>query len=375
MSTIKELHRAAMEQTDLALAAQREGGDAKALFTAAFEFERQAAMLIAPKLDAEPTRSILHRSAATLALDCGHTREAEILICEALRGQPPEAIAEELRDLLEQVYFQRHLKLRGVSLGDTEIQMSISGNGIGLGIAPVNAFLPRIQDTARLIYRTAERLAQVQFRFSGQVQENILNKIELFSSIPRVASFAISLRIGHGQINFPGASSPGEEAIDEMLGCLDIFNKGKQEELKKRIPQKDYYTNFVALARNIGPDGQSVNQVGFSTLRQGELRTVALTGGGVGAADFAPVFGAAALATPAGQDRPTEIQGFLKEADSRGKKKGKIHVVDSQGVDHTVVVPPSMMTDIVKPLWEAEVVIVGKRKGGVLHLTDITVKK
>jgi hypothetical protein len=34
-------------------------------------------------------------------------REAERLIAVALSGDPPDEIAEELRDLLEQVYFDR----------------------------------------------------------------------------------------------------------------------------------------------------------------------------------------------------------------------------------------------------------------------------
>jgi hypothetical protein len=71
----------------------------------AFEQERQAAQLSAAQLDLEPTRSVLHRSSAALALECGALREAERLIAAALSGNPPEEIAEELRDLLEQVYF------------------------------------------------------------------------------------------------------------------------------------------------------------------------------------------------------------------------------------------------------------------------------
>jgi len=55
--------------------------EAAVLYKAAFDFERQAARALTEKLDAEPTRSILHRSAATLALDCGQHREAEVLIC------------------------------------------------------------------------------------------------------------------------------------------------------------------------------------------------------------------------------------------------------------------------------------------------------
>jgi hypothetical protein len=71
----------------------------------AFDRERQAADRVAGDVSLEPTRSVLHRSAASLALECGALREAERLIATALSGDPPEEIAEELRDLLEQVYF------------------------------------------------------------------------------------------------------------------------------------------------------------------------------------------------------------------------------------------------------------------------------
>ncbi len=74
------------------------------LFRQAFEYERKAAELAADDFAAEPTRSVLHRSAASLAIDCGEFREAERLIAVALSGNPPDEIADELRDLLEQVY-------------------------------------------------------------------------------------------------------------------------------------------------------------------------------------------------------------------------------------------------------------------------------
>jgi hypothetical protein len=57
----------------------------------------------APDLSAEPTRSVLHRSAAALAVECGEAREAERLIAVALAGNPPEEIAEELRDLWQEL--------------------------------------------------------------------------------------------------------------------------------------------------------------------------------------------------------------------------------------------------------------------------------
>jgi hypothetical protein len=75
---------------------------------AAFGKERAAADWVANQLDLEPTRAVLRRSAAVLALECSELREAERLIGRALAGNPPDDIANELRDLLlEEIYSQR----------------------------------------------------------------------------------------------------------------------------------------------------------------------------------------------------------------------------------------------------------------------------
>ena len=70
----------------------------------ALRSEAAAAELVRDNLAAEPTRAVLYRSAASLAIDCGEYREAERLIATALAGNPPEEIAQELRDLLLQLY-------------------------------------------------------------------------------------------------------------------------------------------------------------------------------------------------------------------------------------------------------------------------------
>jgi hypothetical protein len=111
------IHKQAMESAELALAARSRGDHERArrFFREAFDHERRAALQVIDDHAAEPTRSILLRSAAALALDCEETREAERLIALALSGDPPAEIAEELRDLLEQVGFSRHLETRGAA--------------------------------------------------------------------------------------------------------------------------------------------------------------------------------------------------------------------------------------------------------------------
>lgn len=118
MQDVETLHREAMELVDQAVLA-RHSGDGEALpqedrtkalelIKAAFDKERSAADLVANQFDLEPTRSILHRSAAALAIECNELRYAERLIGRALAGNPPADIADELRDLLiEEIYSQR----------------------------------------------------------------------------------------------------------------------------------------------------------------------------------------------------------------------------------------------------------------------------
>ena len=115
MSQVLHQHRQAMERAAEADAARRAGDEetVRRLLRAAFELERSAAEQVVAQVDAEPTRSVLLRSAASLAVECREYREAERLIATALSGEPPEEICDELRDLLEELYDGTELRRAG----------------------------------------------------------------------------------------------------------------------------------------------------------------------------------------------------------------------------------------------------------------------
>ena len=102
---INELHHKAMALADEAFYAKR-GGEmevAQSKYLEAFEFEKAAAMLLVNEYSQEPTRSVLFRSAACLMLNLpyptdGHFRQSERMVAFGLSGNPPEEIAEELRE-------------------------------------------------------------------------------------------------------------------------------------------------------------------------------------------------------------------------------------------------------------------------------------
>lgn len=111
VAQVTELHEQAMALSEQGLLARLDGDSEKAkmLLHQAFEFESSAANLVASTA-IEPSRSVLHRSAATLALDCGELRTAERLIAVGLAGDPPEPVAQELRQLMLRVFDQLGLK-------------------------------------------------------------------------------------------------------------------------------------------------------------------------------------------------------------------------------------------------------------------------
>ena len=104
MSSLNELHDKSMELAWFALLELGRGNEEAAcpLFEQALELELAAIDTLEGYV--EPTYSVLHRSAATLALDCNELRKAEQLAAKALAQEPPEFIADQLREVLEQVY-------------------------------------------------------------------------------------------------------------------------------------------------------------------------------------------------------------------------------------------------------------------------------
>ena len=201
---ILSLHEEAMEYADDAFFARRAGDDERFVKFSrlAYEKEAKAARMIVSE-DSEPTRSVLYRSAATLALDCGEYREAERLIATALAGNPPEVIADELRELSEKVNFERNLKLNGIELSENELQLSLRGGQIGFGLAPVQFIMARVSDIEKLVQRTVGYKSG--HKYTDALSSNIRKNYGLYLSAFYPGNFNIVLKLGHvRQQTLPG---------------------------------------------------------------------------------------------------------------------------------------------------------------------------
>lgn len=366
MSNITDLHNLAMEEMDEAFFARRSGNAALAdqHNRKAFELEKQAANLLKDNFEAEPSRSVLYRSAASFAYECGEFREAEQLISIALSGNPPEEIMEELRDLQEQVNFNRHLDLRNVQIEKNEIQVSLSGNEVGFGWTESNIFIGRLQDFERIIFRTVERLLKQPFREHGAATSSIRSLFDLFLVAPRPSSFAITLRLGR-QMSLPNMDIT-EEVMDEIMDCFQLLNNNEVDKLKERMDEP-YLLNFIALAQRVAPDGEKVSQVGLTSLKNGTERRVSIKQnrrqlGGI----LAKI-----IDTEDSESESIILEGTLKFADGMNDEKPIIRIMDKSGKRITVVVPANMMDDIIHPLWNSNVTALVKKVKGKYYLKNI----
>jgi len=365
MSRINELHDQAMNAADEAYLARRSGNFEIAMQNSrkAYEFEKEAANQVREDYSAEPTRSVLYRSAASLAYECGEFREAERLISLALSGDPPSEIADELRDLLEQVNFSRHLELRNIAIEKSELQLSLAGNEIGHGWALSEIFIERVKDFERVIYRTVERLLGQPFREHGSTNSDIQSGYNLFLVAPRPGSFTVTLRLGR-QMQLPGMDL-SEQVIDEIMECFKLIGEGKENSLQERITEEPYYQNFLGLAKRIAPDGEKVSQVGLTTSRNGREQRVAITRK------------QKEISTSPTKKHESEkqdlitVMGRLLFADGT-KTRGEIQLVDDNGQSYFVIVPEGMMNDIVRPLWDNIVVVTGTKDKKRIYLKEIT---
>ena len=106
MSAMNDFHHQAMDLVGAAILERVHGSPEKVsrLYAEALEMELAAIAELPEPI--EPTHSVLHRSAGWMAYHSQQYRKAEQLAASALAHEPPPEIANELRDLLRQIYAQ-----------------------------------------------------------------------------------------------------------------------------------------------------------------------------------------------------------------------------------------------------------------------------
>ena len=233
------------------------------------------------------------------------------------------------------------------------------------------AFIQRVNVLETMLYRTAERLMGSVFREVGRRKKKLAEAFELYLSVPRGASFAVTLKLSQSnQPDLPGVEdSKSSDTMKELLDNLELLNKGDIVTLEKKIPDEPYRRNFIALAEKLAPDGSDIRTVGFTSFVAGkETRKVALAIPRKMLRERIRKKPRRPIKT---KEKEIQIHGVLLEADATQQLEGLINVVDSNGTKTTIHVPRGMMSDIVKPMFEEEVVVAAIDRGSQIDLVTI----
>ncbi|MBD3277772.1 MAG: hypothetical protein GF388_05680 [Candidatus Aegiribacteria sp.] len=337
----------------------------------ALEKEKEAADLLRDHFDAEPTRSVLYRSAASIALKCDRPNLAEKLAAQGLSGNPPDDVAEELRILFENITFHRHLKLEEMNLTRNSINITLFGNDVAHGMVSIDEYIKRLKTLEQITMRTAERKRGRPYRSGGNPPKDIQKLLKPFLTLQKPASFSATIRFGSSQMSLFDSDdfeeSFTDDVVHEVVETLENYENGTTDKLSDRIDNDDYYINFISLAKKLSPDGDSITKVGLSTLKREKPvilekpRDICMV-----------VREIVEKKADLDQIPNTTITGTLLYASKLRKKNPQIKIKPSKGKAEKVRVPVGMLDDIVRPLWDKQVIAtVAPDKKNELLLVDI----
>lgn len=231
---IDALHSKAMDIADAAFIAKRKGEheEAKRLSKESFEYERDAALFLLEKTEIEPTRSILFRSAACLALDAEEYNQASKMISYGLNGNPPNEIKQELDDLLKEIR-----ELQVVEEKSNEEKSDIynihfnDGDAVSSGKIALNFFAPLVNSFNELrkavFHNVSGNELELFVTDTGSFnlffkpliinnQTPIFDGIELENRLKEILSYSINidglkkLRLNQNELN----------KLKEFLACI-----------------------------------------------------------------------------------------------------------------------------------------------------------
>jgi hypothetical protein len=297
---------------------------------------------------------------------------AEQLIAYGLSGYPPGEIKEELRALFDDVNSRHHMAVQDESLPDNQMTMVFSGDATGHGIIPAELFLTRVNQIKTLFYRTVERLLKFRYRSSGPPPRSVIEIYSLYLRAFSPGSFGVSISIGEPVEQLELIPLPSEipvilpkNIIEEIIACFELLQDGNEDLLKKRIPETEYYQNFIGMTKQIAPDGNDIKSFSIASnssfVRIHKARK-----------DMPSLTGRRRIYEPPDSNR-VRLEGFLKVADNlkTDGKTGRVQLLDKENRTHTIRIPISQMQDIVQPYFDNYVIITGRRRGKSIFFEDI----
>lgn len=266
-----DTHDEAMAMVDQARQAQRMGDNGLfvELLRSACHLERQAARILPPLRESEPTRTVLFRSAASLAFQSGDYQEACNLAFDGLSGNSPEELSTELLEIATDAKFRLQLIGQNLQVPNCEITLTLRGPRVSIGLAPAKQTTLILRRVERLLRGRVEDFLR-KVRDPGDLEWPVgrTRPFDVFMRPVEAEEFAVAFRLGlHEQLPLFSATSMGEGIVGEFM-----------KDLRAAIDDGDAATTnsdkFTVAARKLEPDGKDVTSIEIASVVEGQLISV-----------------------------------------------------------------------------------------------------
>lgn len=363
------LHQQALEWADKAYIARKKGRWEASVEYArqALQYEIEAAEKLPPVSNSEPTRSILYRGAASLAYQAKDYKLALQLIEKGRPPHAPEEILFDLDNLAQDVRFALYLQEIGFTLSNEEALISLRGQATGYGTILYKEFIRRLNALMNLLQRTAERLNHREYRRSGRPERQVFEP--MIATAPP-GSFAFKLRLALADITQLSLWVNTESILSEIVTNIEIATANNPEMLKERFLTQTsseeqanlYLRNFLAITKQIAPDGKHIEEFGITTVRQQVLLTTAQ------GKTIQETLQSILQDDESREGEPITVIGELDRAD---KRKNKIEITEERTYKTYTVVVKEGLEDVVRSYFGEHVTVRGMLKNDSIYLQDI----
>jgi hypothetical protein len=151
----------------------------------------------------------------------------------------------------------------------------------------------------------------------------------------------------------PGFSNY-ETIIDDITENITLINDNRIDTLKKKINDTSYFDNFLALTKELAPDGNTVKLFGITSIKQGQERKTTLTKSREKILDAIKIKQDESDTSNDIIEKGSNqsVTGILKIADANTNKVAIM--VDGTKIEMQV---PDGLSDIVKKYWDESVTV------------------
>lgn len=258
-------HQASERAAAEAHEARRRGDEklANSLFAGAASAELEALR----HLDASEkprTFGVTAVSCAALLYKAAHLQEAE-LFAHSILSRPglPDFATDQLREILQSLWNEQAQASAGVQFVPGQVTVSVDGGEVVKGGAPLDLVVERVQAIQSIFFRTAEFLKKLPLRRHGPATKPIqeLCRPWLFQSVPGSYQFTVAIQ-GPKQSDMFAEGDPEPKLVAAtFMAILESAATDPDAALSAVVPDSEYRSTFLKLARNLAPTGRSFSQM------------------------------------------------------------------------------------------------------------------